>query len=259
MIDLFRANMQNSGALRIDHVMALLRLWWVPKGAESAGDGAYIYYPIQDLLGILALESQRHQVVVIGEDLGTVPDGIREILAEYGMYSYRVFFFEKAEDGGYVSPAHYPVQAMATLTTHDMPTLIGYWHCGDLHLGKEVGLYRDDQLPGLFESRHKDKQKILDSLHGHQMLAPHFDHNVDHVGMSTELSYAIQRHVAKGSSQLLCLQLEDWMEMTQPVNIPGTSDEYPNWRRKLTMTLEQLSEQQNVNQLLQELTRLRRN
>jgi 4-alpha-glucanotransferase len=258
MIDLFRANMQNSGALRIDHVMALLRLWWVPKGAESAGDGAYVYYPIQDLLGILALESQRHQVVVIGEDLGTVPDGIREILAAYGMYSYRVFFFEKAEDGGYVSPAHYPVQAMATLTTHDMPTLIGYWHCGDLNLGKEVGLYREDQLPALFQSRHEDKQKILNSLHGHQMLDPNFSHSVDHVGMSTELSYAIQRHVAKGSSQLLCLQLEDWMEMTQPVNIPGTSNEYPNWRRKLTMTLEQLAQQQNVNQLLQDLTRLRR-
>ena len=258
MIELFRANMQNSGALRIDHVMALLRLWWVPKGAESAGEGAYIYYPIQDLLGILALESQRHQVVVIGEDLGTVPDGIREILAEYGMYSYRVFFFEKAEDGGYISPGHYPVQAMATLTTHDMPTLIGYWHCGDLNLGKEVGLYRDDQLPALFESRHKDKQKILDSLHGHQMLDAHFARTVDHVGMSTELNHAIQRHVAKGASQLLCLQLEDWMEMTQPVNIPGTSTEYPNWRRKLSMTLEQLAQQPQVNQLLQELTQLRR-
>jgi len=258
MIDLFRANMQNSGALRIDHVMALLRLWWVPKGAESAGEGAYIYYPIQDLLGILALESQRHQVVVIGEDLGTVPVGIREILAEYGMYSYRVFFFEQAEDGGFISPKHYPVQAMATLTTHDMPTLIGYWHCGDLELGKKVGLYRDDQLPALYESRHKDKQRILDSLHGHGMLRADFAHQVDHVGMNTELSHAIQRHVAKGTSQLLCLQLEDWMEMTQPVNIPGTSDEYPNWRRKLTQTLEQLSADQSVCQLLQQLTQLRR-
>ncbi|WP_419571634.1 4-alpha-glucanotransferase [Rheinheimera sp.] len=257
MIELFRANMQNSGALRIDHVMALLRLWWVPKGAESAGEGAYIYYPIQDLLGILALESQRHQVVVIGEDLGTVPDGIREILAEYGMYSYRVFFFEQAEDGGYISPAHYPVQAMATLTTHDMPTLIGYWHCGDLELGKKVGLYRDDQLPALFASRHQDKQRILDSLHGHAMLRPDFPSSVDQVGMSTELSHSIQRHVAKGASQLLCLQLEDWMEMTQPVNIPGTSDEYPNWRRKLTMTLEQLAGRDDITALLQQLTSLR--
>lgn len=258
MIDLFRANMQNSGALRIDHVMALLRLWWVPKGAESAGEGAYVYYPIQDLLGILALESQRHQVVVIGEDLGTVPDGIREILAQYGMYSYRVFFFEKAEDGGYISPAHYPVQAMATLTTHDMPTLIGYWHCGDLELGKEVGLYRDDQLPGLFASRHEDKQRILDSLLGHQVLRADFESNVGHVGMSTELNHALQKHLAQGASQLLCLQLEDWMEMTQPVNIPGTSDEYPNWRRKLTLTLEELANRHDIGSLLETLTTLRR-
>ena len=125
-------------------------------------------------------------------------------------------------------------------------------------MGKEVGLYREDQLPALYQSRHEDKQKILNSLHGHQMLDPNFSHSVDHVGMSTELSHAIQRHVAKGASQLLCLQLEDWMEMTQPVNIPGTSEEYPNWRRKLSMTLEQLAEQESVNQLLRELTQLRR-
>ena len=150
------------------------------------------------------------------------------------------------------------MKAMATLTTHDMPTLIGYWHCGDLHLGKEVGLYQDHQLPALFQSRHEDKQKILNSLHGHQMLDPNFSHSVDQVGMSTELSYAIQRHVAKGSSQLLCLQLEDWMEMTEPVNVPGTSEEYPNWRRKLSMTLEQLEVQPHINQHLQNLTANRR-
>jgi hypothetical protein len=85
MIDLFRANMKDSGALRIDHVMALLRLWWVPKGSQSAGEGAYVYYPIMDLLGILALESQRQQAVVIGEDLGTVPDGIFDLLQQFGM------------------------------------------------------------------------------------------------------------------------------------------------------------------------------
>ncbi|MDZ7902927.1 MAG: 4-alpha-glucanotransferase [Rheinheimera sp.] len=138
MIDLFRANMQDSGALRIDHVMALLRLWWVPKGAQSAGEGAYLYYPIMDLLGILALESQRQQAVVIGEDLGTVPDGIFELLQQFGMYSYRIFFFEQSEDGGFISPAHYPVQAMSALTTHDMPTLIGFWHCSDLKLGSKT-------------------------------------------------------------------------------------------------------------------------
>jgi len=258
MIELFRANMQDSGALRIDHVMALLRLWWVPKGAQSAGEGAYLYYPIMDLLGILALESQRQQAVVIGEDLGTVPDGIFELLQQFGMYSYRIFFFEQAEDGGFISPAHYPVQAMAALTTHDMPTLIGFWHCSDLKLGLELGLYTEQILPGLYQDRHQAKQQILDSLHGHQALPADFERRIDSMGMSRTLSFAMQQHLAKGSCQLLCLQLEDWMEMTEPVNVPGTSDEYPNWRRKLSMTLEQLEAQPHINQHLQNLTANRR-
>lgn len=258
MIDLFRSNMQDAGALRIDHVMALLRLWWVPKTAANAGGGAYVYYPIMDLLGILALESQRQQAVIIGEDLGTVPDGIRELLADYGIYSYRVFFFETAPDGGYISPAHYPQQAMATLSTHDLPTLIGFWHCEDLKLGKQLGLYQDEQqLQGLYQQRHANKQQILDSLHGHGMLPADYPRSVDNLGMDRTLNYALQRHLAAGSSQLLCLQLEDWLEMTQPVNVPGTSDEYPNWRRKLSRELEQWTSEPHIQQLLTELTKAR--
>lgn len=258
LIELFRANMRDSGALRIDHVMALLRLWWVPKGAASAGEGAYIYYPIMDLLGILALESQRNQAVVIGEDLGTVPDGIFELLQQHGVYSYRIFFFEQSADGGYTSTAHYPVQAMSALTTHDMPTLIGFWHCSDLKLGLQLGLYTEQILPGLYADRHQAKQRILDSLHGHNALPADFPRSVEHLGMDRRLNYALQQHLAKGSCQLLCLQLEDWMEMTEPVNVPGTSDEYPNWRRKLSLTLEQLEQQQHITDHLRQLTASRR-
>ncbi len=258
MIELFRANMQDSGALRIDHVMALLRLWWVPKGAQSAGEGAYLYYPIMDLLGILALESQRQQAVVIGEDLGTVPDGIFELLQQFGMYSYRIFFFAQAEDGGFISTAHYPVQAMSALTTHDMPTLIGFWHCSDLKLGLKLGLYTEEMLPGLYADRHQAKQRILDSLHGHQALPADYPRSVEHLAMDRTLNFALQQHLAKGSCQLLCLQLEDWLEMTDPVNVPGTSDEYPNWRRKLSMTLEQLEAQTHLASHLQNLTQSRR-
>ncbi|KKO46652.1 4-alpha-glucanotransferase [Arsukibacterium ikkense] len=258
MTDLFRSNMQDAGALRIDHVMALLRLWWVPKTADNAGGGAYVYYPIMDLLGILALESQRQQAVIIGEDLGTVPEGIRELLAEYGIYSYRVFFFETAADGGYISPAHYPEQAMATLSTHDLPTLIGFWHCEDLKLGQQLGLYKDEQqLQGLYQQRHANKQQILDSLHGHGVLPADYPRSVDSLGMDRTLNYAMQRHLAAGSSQLLCLQLEDWLEMTQPVNVPGTSDEYPNWRRKLSRELEQWTAEPHIQQLLAELNAAR--
>ncbi|WP_215397525.1 4-alpha-glucanotransferase [Rheinheimera oceanensis] len=258
-IDLLRANMQHAGALRIDHVMALLRLWWVPKTAENAGGGAYVYYPIMDLLGILALESQRNQAVIIGEDLGTVPEGVRDLLAQYNVYSYRVFFFETAADGGYISPMHYPVQAMATLTTHDLPTLIGFWHCEDLRLGKDLGLYKDDaQLQGLYAQRHASKQRILDSLHGHHSLPGDYSRSAENLGMDQTLNYAMQRHLAATSSQLLCLQLEDALQMTQPVNIPGTSNEYPNWRRKLSEPIEQWSQNHDIRQLFTDISKQRK-
>lgn len=257
IIDLFSSNMQSCGALRIDHVMALLRLWWVPNGS-TAKEGGYVYYPVDDLLGILALESHRHESLVIGEDLGTVPDEIRAKLADNGVHSYRVFFFEQAEDGGFYSPHHYPEQSMSTLTTHDMPTLIGYWHCLDLQLGKELGLYNSDEiLQRLFNDRHEHKQMILDTLHGHSSVPEGMPHYVDQVGMHKELNHGMQYHMAKGSSALLSLQLEDWLEMDKPVNIPGTSNEYPNWKRKLTRNLEQIFSDPVLNSLALGLTEAR--
>ncbi len=258
IIDLFVSNMASSGSLRIDHVMALLRLWWVVKG-DNAKDGGYIYYPVDDLLGILALESHRNQSLVIGEDLGTVPEEIRTKLADNGVYSYRVFFFEQAEDGGFFSPSHYPVQSMSTLTTHDMPTLIGYWHCLDLELGKELGLYPTQEiLQTLYADRHANKQAILDTLHGHGSIADNVGRDVNFTGMTRELNNGMQVHMAGGSSALLSLQLEDWLEMDKPVNIPGTFDEYPNWRRKLTQNIESVFERHDINELATKLTQARK-
>jgi 4-alpha-glucanotransferase len=257
IIDLFSSNMHASGALRIDHVMALLRLWWVYRG-DNAKLGGYVCYPVDDLLGILALESQRNQSLVIGEDLGTVPEQIRSKLAENGMYSYRVFFFEQAEDGGFYAPEHYPEQSMATLTTHDMPTLIGYWHCDDLALGKKVGLYPDaDVLASLYDTRHENKQHILNTLHGHHSISNSISHNVNDVAMTTELNYAMQTHMASGSSALLSLQLEDWLQMDKPINIPGTFNEYPNWKRKLSCDLEDIFEDDAIVNLTKNLTKKR--
>ncbi|BFT29994.1 4-alpha-glucanotransferase [Alteromonas sp. D210916BOD_24] len=258
IIDLFASNMASSGSLRIDHVMALLRLWWVVKG-DNAKDGGYIYYPVDDLLGILALESHRNQSLVIGEDLGTVPEEIRSKLADNGVYSYRVFFFEQAEDGGFFSPSHYPVQSMSTLTTHDMPTLIGYWHCLDLELGKALGLYPTEEiLQTLYADRHENKQAILDTLHGHSSIADNVGRDVNFTGMTRELNNGMQIHMAGGSSALLSLQLEDWLEMDKPVNIPGTFDEYPNWRRKLTQNIESMFERHDINELASKLTQARK-
>lgn len=253
-IDLLQSNMSHCGALRIDHVMALLRLWWVPDNA-SAEKGAYVYYQVEDMLNLLALESVRNSCLVIGEDLGTVPEGIDVLLKDAGVYSYKVFFFEQAEDGGYISPAHYTEQAMATLSTHDMPTIKGFWHCEDLHLGRKLGLYpRQDVYENLLADRLICKQKILDSLHGHGSLPADYPRDASYVGMDQTLNFALQKHLAKGNSALLSLQLEDFLEMDQPVNVPGTSNEYPNWQRKLSQNIEQLFANQQIKTLLADLT-----
>ncbi|WP_394126684.1 4-alpha-glucanotransferase [Vibrio hepatarius] len=257
-IKLLRANMKHCGALRIDHVLGLLRLWWIPKG-ESATKGAYIYYPVEDMLAILALESHRHQCSVIGEDLGTVPDEIVDILRDAGVHSYKVFFFETSEDdGGYISPKHYADQSMSALCTHDMPTLRGFWHCDDLKMGEELGLYPDpEQLKGLFTDRLASKQGILDSVAWHGYLPEGVGRDAQYVPMDTYLAEALQMHVAAGSSTLLSVQLEDWLEMDQPVNIPGTVDEYPNWRRKLSMNLDEVFAHTGVNRIAHKLTEVR--
>lgn len=256
-IQLLRANMKYCGALRIDHVLGLLRLWWIPKG-ENATQGAYMYYPVEDMLAILALESHRHQCSVIGEDLGTVPDEIVTLLGDAGVHSYKVFFFETAEDGGYYSPQHYTDQSMSALCTHDMPTLRGFWHCEDLNMGKELGLYPDsEQLQELFDSRAKSKQAILDSIAWHGHLPEGIGRDAAYVPMDRHLSEGLQMHLAAGSSTLLSLQLEDWLEMDKPVNIPGTVDEYPNWRRKLSASLDDLFGRQDVNDLTRRLTEVR--
>ena len=257
-IDMLRANMRHCGALRIDHVLGLLRLWLIPKG-ESASHGVYVSYPVDELLGLLALESHRHQCAVIGEDLGTVPDEIVGLLQEAGVHSYKVFFFESAEDGGFYSPAHYPTQSMATLCTHDMPTLKGYWHCEDLKMGKELGLYPDEaQLQTLYDNRLNDKQKIINSMDGHGMLPPGLSRDARFLEMDRVLSHSMQCHLAAGSSSLLSLQLEDWLEMDLPVNIPGTVDEYPNWRRKLNSCVEDMMKRDEILSLTSLITEARR-
>lgn len=223
-IKLLRANMKHCGSLRIDHVLGLLRLWWIPKG-ENATKGAYMYYPVEDMLAILALESHRFQCSVIGEDLGTVPDEIVGILRDAGVHSYKVFFFETNEDESFINPTEYTDQSMSALCTHDMPTLRGFWHCDDLKLGKELGLYpNEEQLAGLFDDRLKCKQGILNTIRQNnpQFLSSGIGENAEYVPMDSYLAKALQLHVAAGSSTLLSVQLEDWLEMDKPVNIPGT-------------------------------------
>src|SRR5262249_46367361 len=133
-----RANMSRAGALRIDHVMGLERLYWIPRGA-TASEGAYVRYPLDDLLGIVALESHRHRCMVIGEDLGTVADSFRDKVGKARMLTYRLLQFEREGDG-FRRPAAYPRQSLVSWSTHDLPTFAGWWKEGDLRTRVALGL-----------------------------------------------------------------------------------------------------------------------
>lgn len=257
-IELLRANMQNCGALRIDHVMSMLRLWWIPYG-ETADHGAYVHYPVDDLLSILALESKRHHCMVIGEDLGTVPVEIVSKLRDSGVYSYKVLYFENDHEKNFRTPKAYPEQSMAVAATHDLPTLKGYWDSGDLTLGKALGLYPDEVvLRGLYQDRELAKQGLLDALHKYGCLPKRAGHKASLMSMTAILNRGMQRYIADSNSALLGLQPEDWLDMAEPVNIPGTSDQYKNWRRKLTATLEQMFADEKVNKLIKDLDKRRK-
>lgn len=256
-IQLLRANMKSCGALRIDHVMSMLRLWWIPYG-ETADQGAYVQYPVDDLLSILALESQRHQCMVIGEDLGTVPVEIVSKLRDSGIYSYKVLYFENSENV-FLPPQKWPVQSMAVATTHDLPTLRGYWEAGDLTLGKTLGLYPDEEvLRGLYQDRERAKQGLLEALHKQGCLPKRTGHRASRMAMTSTLNRGMQRYIADSNSALLGLQPEDWLGMAAPVNIPGTSYQYKNWRRKLDTTLEKMFADDGVNRLIKDLDRRRK-
>jgi 4-alpha-glucanotransferase len=155
-IELLRANMRYAGGLRIDHAMALMRLYWIPSGNE-AKDGAYVHYPMEDLVGILALESQRCQGLVVGEDLGTVPEGFRERMAIANVLSYRVLFFEKHEKA-FSAPDDYPYLALSVAGNHDLPTIRGWWEGSDIDLKECLGLLRTAQR------RHAKSGNVTDNL-----------------------------------------------------------------------------------------------
>ena len=169
-IRLIRNNMRYYGALRLDHVMSLFRLWWVAAG-RSPVDGAYVHYPLHQLLADLALESARSACVVVGEDLGVVPDEMRRAMPQFGLYHYKVLLFEK--DGGrYRRPDEYVRHALATVTTHDMPTLRSFWEGRDIELRRALQLYPTAELEqDVRKARARDREALLAALN-EQGLAP---------------------------------------------------------------------------------------
>jgi 4-alpha-glucanotransferase len=237
--------MRNCGALRLDHVMALFRQWWVPRGFKSA-DGGYVHYPLDDLLGVVALESRRQECLVVGEDLGVVPDEIRRALPQFGVYHYKVVLFEQ-KSGEFVAPAGYARQALAVVTTHDLPTLHGWWSGHDIDLWERLGFYADAAMAlKVREERKQDRQRMLRALRreqlwqGDEQVIPEY---------SAALARAVHIYLGRSAAALVTVQLEDMIGMLEPVNVPGTSSEYSNWTRRMTASASEILRRQDVREL----------
>ncbi|WP_374445789.1 4-alpha-glucanotransferase [Stella sp.] len=225
-----RAAMADAGGIRIDHVMGLERLWVIPDGADAV-EGAYVTYPVDDLLRLVALESWRHRAVVVGEDLGTVDPAFRARLDERGVQGMRVLWFER-DDAGFRPPDAWAEEAVAMTTTHDLPTVAGWWRGEDIRLRQEIaGPAADPTEPGRRTRDRRDLWRAFRASGSAHGSAPR---------ETAAVVDAALRHVARSRSRLALLPIEDVLGLPDQPNLPGTVDEHPNWRRRLAAPAEDL-------------------
>lgn len=235
-LEMLRTALAHAGGVRIDHVLGLKRLWLVPHGA-GATEGAYVRYPFEDLLRLLALESHLHRALVIGEDLGTVPPDFRQRIADHGVLGIRVLWFERAQDKGFIAPGHWSPDAMATTSTHDVPTVAGWWSGRDIEWRQRAGL----DEPGVDEAaeREVDRARLWRALCASGVAqdenAPPAPEDV------VPVVVAASGHVARAPAPLAVVPVEDFLGLPEQPNLPGPTDEvHPNWRRRLPETSAEL-------------------
>ena len=258
-IDTLRANCPPDGILRLDHVMGMFRLFCIPAGA-GAGQGTYVYYPAREFLAILALESVRQRTLIIGEDLGTVAPRVRRELARQGIYSYKVFYFERTHTGAPRPPEDYPRQALATITTHDLPTLSGYWEGRELELKERLHLYPDPgQAAAETAARTQERERFVQALTGQGLIAPGREPRLKAARRCPEaVRLGVAEYLGKSQAALVEIRLEEVLGVRFQQNLPGTIREHPNWRRKLPVLLENLAQLPQPRRLAQRLEQRRR-
>ncbi|MBQ4810677.1 4-alpha-glucanotransferase [Pseudoalteromonas luteoviolacea] len=234
---LVRANMRSVGALRIDHVMALRRLWWCfsELGKEL---GCYVYYPFEQLLAILKIESHLNGCVVIGEDLGVVPPEVTSALDESAIFGNTLFYFEKNHDGGFKPANQLRARALTMVANHDVPPFHGWWLGKDIDIKVAYRIIQPEQSEQLMRERGLEKQRLLDWLCQHGIEFGEIESS------GGDIYQAVMKVLAASPSQLVAIQLDDLDLQQIPVNIPGTDTEYPNWRRKLNHELAEIFAQQ---------------
>jgi 4-alpha-glucanotransferase len=220
--EMLRASMRYAGAIRLDHVLGLKRLYLVPRGF-GPDNGVYVQMPFEALLAATALESVAHRCVVIGEDLGTVPEGFREQMADWGIWSYQVMMFERDDKGKFRGIDHYTTNALVTFNTHDLSTYAGWRSFSDLKLKRSLGLD-----PGESDDARWHALAMLSDILRHHGLERH-DLN------------AVIRFLARTKSRLLAISLEDLLGVLDQPNIPGTVNEHPNWRQRLPLAIDEIA------------------
>ena len=220
--EMLRASMRHAGAIRLDHVLGLKRLYLVPHGF-AADNGVYVQMPFEALLAATAQESVLHRCVVIGEDLGTVPDGFRAQMAEWGIWSYQVMMFERDEHGSFRGVDHYAPNALVTFNTHDLSTYAGWRSFSDLKLKRSIGID-----PGETDDARWHALTMLSDVLRHHAIESH------------DL-YAVAGFLARTKSRLLAISLEDLLGVIDQPNIPGTVNEHPNWRQRLPLTIDAMA------------------
>lgn len=238
---------RHGGALRIDHVMRFFRLFWIPEGRPPA-EGTYVRDRSEDLLRLLALESVRHRIVLVGEDLGTVEPEVRRSLDRFGILGYRVFYFEKDAQGEFLAPDQYPVKVLVSSTTHDLPTLAGFWTGRDIEARRAAGVFPDEHsYHRALAERRRDKQKMLDRLRALGLLPAGVPASADQIPELTgELHNAVIGFLTLTPSLLLAINQEDLTKDPEQQNLPGTVAQYPNWRHKMRYSLEELESSPEV-------------
>ena len=234
------ANMRHAGALRIDHVMGLQRLFWVPADAPAT-EGAYVQYPFETLLGLVARTSLEHACLVIGEDLGTVPEGFRERLSATGVLSYQPLIFARYPDGNFRLPHDMPRQALVAASTHDLPTLAGFWLGIDLDIRTRLMLFPNHETRArLITERGWDRGRLLWALERENLLPAGVGKDPAALPeLTPAVIDALHAYLARSPAMLLAIQPEDVFACREQINVPGTlEDQHPNWQRKLPVTLE---------------------
>ncbi|RYE78379.1 MAG: 4-alpha-glucanotransferase, partial [Hyphomicrobiales bacterium] len=241
----FDALTRHAGAVRIDHVMGLARLWWIAEGHKSA-EGGYVRYPLGKMLDTIAEASNRNDCLVIGEDLGTVPPGFRATLSDANLLSYRVLYFER-RDVEFLPTSSYPELSLACVSTHDLPSLKGWWLGTDLDLRAETGRQNAKRTEEQREERKRDRRMLIGALKEAGVLPEEYDRVASGedalpVTLSQDIADAVHRFLARAPSLLVTVQIEDMTGSERQPNLPGTTDEYPNWRIRSAVKLEDLAE-----------------